>query len=110
MTFLLFAWKDFLLPSMALAQSFVSSPLPFNLNKRLRKLFAPVVLITFAILLSTFSLTKAGLTLTIQQNRRSVDQSRSKKMVLSMLHCQPCFESFRVRLQTMCLRASQTHS
>lgn len=50
----------------------------FHLNKKLHNFFSPVIVITFAILLLTFLLTMADLTLAIQQNRRSVDQSRSK--------------------------------
>lgn len=102
----LFTCHDFSFPFAAFASVVcgLSPPLVlsgvilFSLNKRPHKPFTPVALITFIILLSTFLLTKAVLTFAIQQNRRSVDQSRSKQMVLSTLHCHPHFESFRVSL------------
>lgn len=55
----------------------LSEVLLFSLNKGSTRPFTPAAQSTCANLLSTFLLTKAGLTSAIQQNRRSVDYTSS---------------------------------
>ena len=94
------------LPQCGLSPLLVlSGVILFSLNKRLHKPFAPVALITFAILLSAFLLNKGHAAISSSANQ---EISRSKQMVLSSFHRHTHFESLSVTF--LLDRASQTHA